>query len=726
MIGVPKEKIGRLDEDNFWAMGDTGPCGPCTEVYFDQGAENGCNAADCKPGCECDRYIEIWNLVFMQYNRQADGEMKPLAQTGVDTGAGLERVACVLQGKKNVFDIDAFEPLRNAIEEKSGKTFASSDEKTQGAFNVLCDHVRSSSLIIADGCSPANDGRGYVLRKIMRRAILFAQKLSDSTELLPHVVQTFINDQHDIFAELKVSEKLVLSVWKQEIERFTHNLHNGQAILGKHLAELKAGNQNQISGAQAFRLYDTFGFPLELTKVIALEHGMTVDVDGFDQHMAQQQKQSKQKESSPEAQNINFPEDIVTTFVGYDNTEHSVKVLWEHTAGDTRWIITDTSPFYVESGGQVNDEGVVTINEHSYHVVDLKKVGQRFQPGIAVKLTPVETMGSCAVGDTAHCQVSQKARIDTVRNHTATHMLHAALHEFLGKQAKQAGSVVNKDYLRFDYTHHEPLSAELIKKIEDRVNEKIWADIATNIYNTTLADAQSKGVTAFFGEKYNPESVRVVDIPGFSTELCGGTHASSTGIIGCFKIVSDVTLATGTRRMVAVTGPKALALYQQCYSDLKGLSERFKVKVDQVVGAIDKQQDTLHRTTVELRNAKKELLRSSISSLVDTIDTSTTIPHLVITLNDADGEALRNICQSLDQKKQGFFFVASNNAKKGTSQFMAWTSKDYQALINHQDLTALLRQHNLRGGGKPGTIQGGGPIVDSALLQTIRSWAEQK
>lgn len=725
-IGIPAHRIGRLDEkDNFWSMGDTGPCGPCTEIYYDQGSDIGCGSKKCAPGCECDRFIEIWNLVFMQYNRDANGNLSPLAQTGVDTGAGLERVTCVLEGKKNVFDSSAFTNLRAAIEKECDKTFATSDAKIKGAFNVLCDHIRSSCLLIADGCSPSNDGRGYVLRKIIRRGILFAQKLSDDAALLPNVAHVFIETEKEVFPELSTSSGLIISVLEQEVARFTHNLHHGQAILEKYMLETKESGSTQLSGAYAFKLYDTFGFPLELTKVITGEHDLTVDVDGYEKHMAQQQDLSKGKSTDTITSDIPFPQDIATEFVGYDNTEITAQVVWEYTNSDSRWIITDRCPFYVESGGQVNDEGLVTINEHSYHVVDLKKIGQRFAPAIAVKLKAVETMGTCNVGDTAVCEVNKQARIDTVRNHTATHMLHAALHQFIGKQAKQAGSVVNKEYLRFDYTHHEPLSAETLKKIEDRVNEKIWEDIHTNVFNTTLEDAKNKGIIAFFGEKYNPENVRVVSIPGFSNELCGGTHASSTGIIGAFKIVSDVSLATGTRRMVAITGPKALELYQQCYRDIKAMSEHFKIKVEQVADAFAKQTAQLQETTTALRQTKKQLLHASVGQFVAQIDTSGDIPHLFTTISDADGDALRTICQSLDAQAAGFYFLATNDTSKGKSQFLAWTSRDHQQRIDHKTVMELLRAHNLRGGGKPGTVQGGGPVVTADVLNAIKAGVQK-
>jgi len=727
MIGLPKERIGRLDEkDNFWAMGDTGPCGPCSEIYLDQGESNGCGSQTCAPGCECDRFIEIWNLVFMQYNRNEQGELIPLTQTGVDTGMGFERLCCVIEGKKNIFHSSVFASLKEKLNQFSGYTYENASLKLQAAYNVLCDHIRSSCLIMADGCSPANDGRGYVLRKIIRRAILFAQKLSSDDTLLVKLAQHFIETEHDIFPELAVSKGLILSIMEQEIQRFSHNLVSGQNILARYMKETKDRKSSELSGAHAFKLYDTYGFPLELTKVIAHESALTVDEEGFAKHMAAQQEQSKKKPSGNTGEALDFPEDLTTTFVGYTSTEVSSEILWEETQGATRWIITKESPFYVESGGQVNDDGVVTINHHSYHVIDLKKVGARFSPAIAVCLKPVETMGTCQVGDVALCQVDAQARIDTVRNHTATHMLHAALREALGEQARQAGSVVNKEYLRFDYNHHEALSDTTIKTIEDRVNEKIWENIETDIFTTTLAEAKERGVTAFFGEKYNPENVRVVAIPGFSTELCGGTHAHSTGIIGCFKIISDTALATGTRRMVAVTGPKALELYQTTYRDIKTLSEQFKAKLDDVVQAVNKQSETVTTLQRSLKQAHKQLVASQAQELRSNIVTTSNVPYLVALVDNADIDGLRTICTTLAQAEPGFYFAASNNSQTGKCQFFTCTSSAYLETVAHAHVAALLKELGLRGGGKPGTMQGGGTLLSQGALDQITEWIKNR
>jgi alanyl-tRNA synthetase len=723
-IGIPSERIVKLDEkDNFWAMGDTGPCGPCTEIYLDQGEEIGCGSEVCAPGCNCDRFIEIWNLVFMQYNRSADGTLVPLAQPGVDTGMGLERLCCVLQGKKTVFATDLFAGIKQTIAQCTGVPLPTSNPKLMAAFNVICDHIRSSCLLMADGCSPANDGRGYVLRKIMRRAILFASKLSSKKDILPTVAKSFIAEYSDIFPELKLNEQLIVSVWQQEVERFMHNLQTGQAILAKYITHTEELGSSRLSGEHAFKLYDTYGFPLELTKVIAHENNLTVDEEGFTAEMAKQQSLSQNLGKRDAEDTLEFPEDMCTVFVGYESLTAESSIAWHHSTATHHWIITPESPFYVESGGQVDDEGTVVINKHTYTVAGLKKVGSRFNPAIAVKLAPVDKMGPCAVGDKALCNVDAAARLDTVRNHTATHLLHAALHHVIGKQAKQAGSVVSKEYLRFDYNHHEAPTAQQIKEIEILINKKIGEDIATEISTTTLEDAQKNGVIAFFGEKYNPANVRVVAVPGFSKELCGGTHAPRTGIIGCFKIVSDTALATGTRRIVAVTGTQALALFQQSYATVKHLSEHFKVKQDSVIEAINKQEAELAALHSELRAAKKKLLIASLDTIVRSVDLTSSLPKLFLMVEDSDIESMRTICQTLDAQRAGFYFVATNGA--GKSQFVAWTSKQYTSLLPHAELTNVLKNIGLQGGGRPGLIQGGGTALTPEMLNALKEWIAQ-
>lgn len=722
-VGLPVDRIVRLDEkDNFWQMGDTGPCGPCTEIYLDHGKEVGCGSTTCQPGCDCARFIEIWNLVFMQYDRSIDGALTPLPKTGVDTGMGLERLCAVIQNKKTVFHIDSLYHLINKIEELSGTSYQKSDAKLQAAFHVLTDHVRSSSLLIADGCTPSNDGRGYVLRKIIRRAALFAQKISAEQTLFPAFAAAFIEQMKSIYPELETNKQLIITLLESEINRFATNLINGQAILQKYLREVTQQHAKTLSGEQAFTLYDTYGFPLELTELIAKEHGIAVDHQGFVDEMEQQRLQSGKKMKATALQEINV-ENLSTAFIGYQTTHCVSTIQLCVPVDDHYWISTEVSPFYVESGGQVNDQGYVIINKQIFAVADLKKAGQTFNPAILVKIPNTTIEGNPAqvikVGDQAECIVNQETRIDTVRNHTATHMLQAALLQVLGSHIKQAGSVVHPDYLRFDFTHHKAVSPEEITKIEDLINAKIQEDIALSVRNTTLKDAKEHGVISFFAEKYNPESVRVVSIPGFSQELCGGTHASSTGIIGCLKIISETALSTGVRRIVAVTGPQALKTFQRSFTLVKTLSEQYKVKPEEVLDAIHATQADLQQARKTIKQLNQRYYQCMIPTWLQEITTSTKVPFLYLELDECSADDLKSIATTLAQHKPGLYFMLS---KQGQNRFimMTYLSKECSAQIQLTELASWLQQHHhIKSGGSATLLQGGGTNIPTQLKHDL-------
>lgn len=722
-VGLPVDRIVRLDEkDNFWQMGDTGPCGPCTEIYLDHGKEVGCGSTTCQPGCDCARFIEIWNLVFMQYDRSIDGALTPLPKTGVDTGMGLERLCAVIQNKKTVFHIDSLYHLINKIEELSGTSYQKSDAKLQAAFHVLTDHVRSSSLLIADGCTPSNDGRGYVLRKIIRRAALFAQKISSEQSLFPSLAAAFIEQMKSIYPELEINRQLIITLLESEINRFATNLINGQGILQKYLREVTQQHAKTLSGEQAFTLYDTYGFPLELTELIAKEHGIAVDHQGFVGEMEQQRLQSGKKMKAAALEEINV-ENLSTAFIGYQTTHCVSTIQLCVPVDDHYWISTEVSPFYVESGGQVNDQGYVIINKQIFAVADLKKAGQTFNPAILVKIPNTTIEGNPAqvikVGDQAECIVNQETRIDTVRNHTATHMLQAALLQVLGSHIKQAGSVVHPDYLRFDFTHHKALSPEEITKIEGLINAKIQEDITLSVCNTTLKDAKEHGVISFFAEKYNPESVRVVSIPGFSQELCGGTHASSTGIIGCLKIISETALSTGVRRIVAVTGPQALKTFQRSFTLVKTLSEQYKVKPEEVLDAIHATQADLQQARKTIKQLNQRYYQCMIPTWLQEITTSTKVPFLYLEIDECSADDLKSIATTLAQHKPGLYFMLS---KQGQNRFimMTYLSKECSAQIQLTELASWLQQHHhIKSGGSATLLQGGGTNIPTQLKHDL-------
>jgi len=726
MIGIPAERIIRLGEkDNFWQMGDTGPCGPCTEIYVDRGAGRGCQQPTCAPGCDCSRFTEIWNLVFMQYDRQANGELKPLKATGVDTGMGLERLCMVMHGKDNVYQSDVFTHLIGRIQALSGISYEKADANTKAAFHVLSDHVRSSSLLIADGCSPSNDGRGYVLRKIIRRAALFAQKLSPDVSLFPHLAETFIEFFKGVYPELETNKSLIINLLSQELVKFNTNLLQGQPILIKLLDEVKAQNSKLLPGSDIFKLYDTYGFPPELTRVIAYERGIGLDMEGFEKEMLKQQEQSGKK-TKDAGQALIVTENVSTTFVGYETLSITSKVSFVSALDGYLWIITEESPFYVESGGQVNDNGALVIDGVSYPVVDLKKVGNVSHPAIAVKIAVDGKLSQkqIKVGDRIGCVVDEQSRANTAKNHTATHLLQAGLMTVLGPQVKQAGSLVCDAYARFDFTHHEAMTDAQIEAVEDFVNQKIMADIQTSIFETTLDKAREQGIIAFFGEKYNPERVRVIQVPGVSAELCGGTHIGRTGVIGCFKVISETALSSGTRRITLVTGPAALKLFQLSYTTVRRIGDDFKVKPEESYAAIQKLQQHYADAQSTIKKLKKQLFKTQAPTLVGRMSTIGSIPFLYAEFEDVTIDDIKVLAQEIETARPGFYFFVSKDASKRCN-FFGYASKHYESQVPLKQLAQHLKDTwQWRGGGSASLIQGGGECVQD-IETTLQSWIKE-
>ncbi|MEX0940349.1 MAG: alanine--tRNA ligase [Candidatus Babeliales bacterium] len=724
-IGLPKAQISRLGEaDNFWQMGDTGPCGPCTEIYVDRGIEFGCGKISCAPGCDCDRYLEVWNLVFMQYDRQADGSDVPLKQKGVDTGMGLERLCLIVQEKKSLFEIDLFENIINTIENLTNIRYQKATKEQQAAFNVLADHVRSSTFLIADGVTPSNEGRGYVLRKIIRRAALFAQKLTDKN-IFPEIAQSVIQEMNSIYPELKPAEKAIKHLLTIEVEKFAQNLIYGQNILERYFEESK--DRKIISGAQAFKLYDTFGFPLELTKVIAHEHGFTVDIEGFEKHMEIQRERSGGKITKERFDAIDLEESVKTNFVGYEKLETTSKILSiiydnqlvkKLNEGESGWIIMQESPFYVEKGGQVSDQGWIQINSTKTPILNL----QRIENAIAVQIVAPKTI---SIDDTVTALVDKKFRLNVMNNHTATHLLQAALIEVLGKEVKQSGSLVHPDYLRFDFTYHGTMTPEQIKIVEDKVNQKIRENIPLNIYYTSYQNAVNKGVIAIFGEKYNPEEVRVIDIPSFSMELCGGTHVQATGDIGCFKITEESALSAGQRRIFAVTGVKAIELFQETFTTVKKLSQEFKVPQHEVLQAVERQQEQFKQTLNTIKKLKKQSWKAQLATWLEQVIKINNIPVGIFAIEDSSAEDLKEIAQALNTQKPGFYFLLSTHDER--SSFYCILADQFESQINLKAFATWLKDtFELRGGGKKGTLQGGGPAIDiNQLKEGIVAWLKK-
>lgn len=723
LIGVPQERIHRLSaKDNFWQMGDTGPCGPCTEMYIDRGSHLGCKQPSCAPGCDCDRFLEFWNLVFMQFDRQADGTDKPLGKTGVDTGMGLERLCAIMQDKDSVFETDLFAPIIAKTERLTGKMYKDQDAAIKAAFHVLADHIRSSSFLISDGCAPSNEGRGYVLRKIIRRAALFAQKLTDKN-IFPELSYVLVDTFGSLYPDLITNKDLIFKTLTSEIDKFALNLVRGRAILDHYLVEHQ--KDKIIDGSQAFKLYDTYGFPVELIVLLANEHGYTVDMPGFEKEMAKQREQSGIKAIS-EVPTVSLDPALSTEFTGYKELEtaseisaliHNNTVVSSVEPGQECWVIVKKSPFFIVGGGQVPDQGWLTVGKERMPLQAVQFMG----PAIAAH---VKAATELVVGMPLLSTVDPVWRTNAMKNHTATHMLQAALIELFGKQIKQSGSLVHPDYLRFDFTYHEALNAEDIKRVEDLVNHKIRENIPVTIEYMTMKEAVGRGALAFFGDKYNPDQVRMVEIPHFSTELCGGTHVPATGMIGVFKITDSVSLSAGHRRIFAVTGPGALTLFQESFDVTKHLSQDFKVKREEVLDAVAKHKEQAKQLHATVKQLKKQLLQVHLGEWEQGIELVKGIPFLFLQVEDYSNEELKDITTRLLQRKAGFYCVVSSVGDKYL--FVCAVAPEFSTQIDMKKFAAWLKDtQGLRSGGAGTTIQGGGTHIDKDLGILIQQWLVQ-
>lgn len=720
--GIPADRIYRLGEkENFWAMGDMGPCGPCTEIHIDRGPAWGCkNIEECGPACDCDRFLEIWNNVFMQFDRQKDGTLNPLAKTGVDTGMGLERLCSVMQDKDSVYDTDLFTPIRYKAEEITGLNYADQPDALKAAFNVMAEHARSSSMLIADGCVPSNEGRGYVLRKIIRRAALFARKLTDKS-LLPELSEVVIKEFGATYPELISQKDIIIKTLRQEVEKFAENLVRGQSLLEKYFEQHKA--TKIIPGQDAFKLYDTYGFPIELVTLIAKEKDYTVDMLGFEQEMVKQQERSG-KQALEALDYLRLPEHIACEFTGYDELSTTTKIVAlvnEHVqqvdsiqAGSYGWIITEKSPLFAMGGGQSTDHGTITLGNDQ---IDIKET--RLISGLTASL--ITTPKTIKVGDPAIISVDADYRKAIMRNHTATHLLQAALMELVDKNIKQSGSFVSADYLRFDFTTNVNISHELLNRIELLVNKKIQENNQIDIQHVPFEQAKKLGALAFFEEKYVPERVRVVIIPKFSAELCCGTHVQATGDIGAFKITELKAISAGNRRIVATTGQGAITLYQNLFDSIKEISNECKVPQENLLDTIRGYKKELKELGTTIKGLKKEIRKSQIPQWLSEVETIHEIPFLFIHVENYTNEELKEIGSDLMNKKPGFYFLISSVDDR--TFFVAQSTPSLPDRLNLKKFGQWLKEkHAINGGGSQNLIQGGGDKFDSKLKDSIKDW----
>ncbi len=732
-IGVPAERIIRIGDnkgaryasDNFWMMGDTGPCGPCTEIFYDHGAHIP-GGPPGSPDEDGDRFIEIWNNVFMQFNRDEAGNMHPLPKPSVDTGMGLERIAAVLQKVHSNYEIDLFANLLQAAKAAVEGAGGQNCDSNSPSLKVIADHIRACSFVIVDGVIPGNAGRGYVLRRIARRAIRHGFKLGARQPFLYQLVPALVAEMGDAYPELRLAQDKVSDVLKQEEERFFQTIANGMEILEAALAK----NATNIDGETAFRLHDTFGFPLDLTADICRERGVTVDVAGFELAMQAQRNQARAAGQFKMTQGLTYA-GKPTEFHGYEQLQrdsNTITALYLDgvpvqavAAGDNAVVVLDHTPFYAESGGQVGDRGELRNERSRFEVADTFKI----QANVFGHQGEV-LEGQLCVGDSLKALVDIAHRQDTMRNHSATHLLHKALREVLGDHVMQKGSLVDASKTRFDFTHNAPISPTQLRQIEALVNREILANTATSAQVMSLEDAQKTGAMMLFGEKYGAE-VRVLEI-GTSKELCGGTHVSRTGDIGSLKVTSESGVAAGIRRVEAVTGNNALHFLQDLEDKLNAVAQALKSNPQELATRVTQLQDTLRQTERELERVNSKLAASQGDELAAQAIAVNGLMVLALRLDGADAQILRETLDALKAKlKTAAIVLASVQGDKVS--LIAGVTADKISHIKAGDLVNFVAQQvGGKGGGKAEMAMAGGtmPSALPAALASVQQWIREK
>ena len=720
-IGLPKEKIIKIStSDNFWSMGDTGPCGPCSEIFYDHG-EHIWGGPPGSPEEDGDRFIEIWNLVFMQFNRQADGTMEPLPKPSIDTGMGLERISAILQNVHSNYEIDIFENLINAAAKVVGTT-----DLSNKSLRVIADHIRSCSFLVCDGVMPSNEGRGYVLRRIIRRAVRHGYQLGASDVFFYKLVDALAVEMGKAYPELVDQKPVLEKVLKVEEEQFSKTLSRGMAMLNDTLSELKG---DTIPGEVVFKLYDTYGFPTDLTNDVAREHDLKIDEAGFEAAMQAQRERAQQASQFGSDYNELLKLEQTTEFTGYDLVEgqctvlelvHDNQLVDRLTDGQQGLVVLNETPFYAESGGQVGDTGTLTFGDATFSVEDTQKMGNAFVHKGTVS-------GTLEKGQSLSAQIDTVNREAIKKNHSATHLLHAALREILGEHVTQKGSLVDGQRLRFDFSHFEAVSAEQILQIEQRVNEEIRANHSLTTQLMDLDEAKASGAMALFGEKYD-EKVRVVTMGPFSVELCGGTHVQRTGDIGLFKITAESGIASGVRRIEAVSGEGALAFVQSQQQLLQQLGGLLKVDASGLVDRVSGLQAQAKELEKSLSAAKQKLVSAQGADILGQSIDINGVNVLVSQLDGVEAKALRGMMDDLKNRiGEGIIVLGVANAGKvnlivGVTK--ALTSKVKAGeLVNH-----VAAQVGGKGGGRPDMAQAGGDNPDNlpTALASVASWLTDK
>lgn len=677
-IGMPEERIVKLGkDDNFWEIG-LGPCGPCSEIYYDRGPEYGCGSPDCKPGCECDRYMEFWNHVFTQFSREEDGSYSDLEHKNIDTGMGLERLACIMQGVDSIYDVDTVRHILEAITAMAGVEYQAGNNKVDVSVRIITDHLRSMVFMIGDGVLPSNEGRGYILRRIIRRAARHGRLLGINEEnFLTELSNKVIEISGGAYPELVEKKDYIQKIIRIEEEQFAKTLDKGVSILDDYIEDLKSQGKSELDGERAFKLYDTYGFPVEVTQEILEENGMTVDMDGYTANMEKQKEMARagQRNTDEDAWRdaSEYSNLDATEFVGYDNTEADATVLYVGDYDkDRKFVIFDRTPFYATSGGQLHDCGSVCCNGEEVHVEQVEK-----ENGIFLHIVSADDSGAAHTfkkGDKAHLSICTIRRNKTSRGHSATHLLQQALKDVLGDHVMQAGSYVDNEYLRFDFNHFQAVTAEEIKQVEDIVNRKIDSFLPIKMEEMPIEEAKKLGAMAIFGEKYG-DVVRVVSMGDYSIEFCGGTHLANTGLIGGVKITAEYGVASGVRRIEAVTGTNVIRYL-----------EGKQAVIDEVSSVLKSNENDLARRAhqivadnKELENTIKSLKSDEISGALDDIIASAEkigdVSLITRKFEDTDAEQLRNITDAIKGKMDGVVIVLAA-VNDGKLMFISSVSDD--------------------------------------------------
>jgi alanyl-tRNA synthetase len=713
-IGLPEDRIVRLgEEDNFWAMGDTGPCGPCSEILIDRGEEFGCGRPECTAGCDCDRYLEIWNLVFMQFNRDASGKMTPLPKPSIDTGLGLERMVSIIQDVPTNFDTDLIRPIIAKTEDLAEKRLGEAHE-TDVAMKVIADHSRAAAFLIGDGIMPSNEGRGYVLRRIMRRAIRYGRNLGLHRPFLSETAKVVFEIMKPAYPELSEASAFITNIIKNEEVRFLETLDTGMKVLNDTLSDIRARGRNQVPGDVIFKLYDTFGFPVDIVQDVVRDEKMALDMDGFNQAMEAQRARSRSVvafDSISEAYKNLSAQGIKAEFVGYNSLSADSKILVmvadgveiaEAAEGQDIEIVTENTPFYAESGGQVGDTGTIAGKNFEGQVLDTVKD----PTGLIIHKARVIS-GSVGKGDAVSLKVNGAKRDATALNHTATHILHAVLRQVLGDHVKQAGSLVASDRLRFDFTHFSLIDGNILETIENLVNRRIRENIPTDIAEMDAEDAFKSGATALFEEKYG-DRVRVVSLTDFSKELCGGIHTARTGNIGLFKIVSESSIASGVRRIEALTGESALAFVQQTARVLSETAHLLKDKTRAVPARVKKMQTDIKTIEKEVEQLKTRLATQATEGAADAVRSIDGIKVMAKKVSVDTPAALRNLADQLKDKIQSGIVVLGS-AAGGKAMLIVVITPDLTGRYHAGNIIKeIAAEVGGRGGGRPDMAQAGG------------------